>query len=121
MLLKISLPVPLKTHFDYLSDDTEKVEIGSRVLVPFGKRELVGIVIEIKATVEHSHKLKAILAVLDETALLPKELFHLLNWISHYYHHPLGECFFAAIPKALKAPTSAAFKMTTSWRLIDLN
>ena len=43
---KIALPVPLPTLFDYLPPaGGEKADPGARVLVQFGRRKLVGVLV----------------------------------------------------------------------------
>jgi primosomal protein N' (replication factor Y) len=43
-IVKVALDVPLNRLFDYLSDNSE-IRIGQRVLVPFGRRNQIGIVL----------------------------------------------------------------------------
>lgn len=46
-ILRVALPVPLPRLFDYLPPaDAKPVAVGQRVRVPFGPRELCGLVIE---------------------------------------------------------------------------
>ena len=48
-ILKVALPCPLRFCFDYLPDQSEAAwQRGLRVRVPFGSRELVGIVFDIE-------------------------------------------------------------------------
>ncbi len=103
-ILRIALPVPLRKTFDYLpSAHMPLLQVGMRVLVPFGRRRLVGILIEVaQETTCAPDKLKPIIAVLDETALFPPLIFKLCLWASHYYHYPLGEVFSAAMPTQLR-------------------
>ena len=47
--LRVALPVPLPRGFDYLPPagvQAEAVAVGQRLRVPFGQRELCGIVID---------------------------------------------------------------------------
>ena len=49
-VLRVALPVPLVRLFDYRAPDGAAVDasrIGARVRVPFGQRELIGIVAEV--------------------------------------------------------------------------
>ena len=102
-ILRIALPVPLNTLFDYRAADAP-VEPGCRVLVPFGRRLMVGVLVEQVATSEFAdHKLKGVERVLDETPLLGRELMATLRWAARYYQHPLGEVIATALPVALRS------------------
>src|SRR5690606_31366344 len=102
-VLQVVLPVPLHAHFDYACD--VPVAPGSRVLVPFGRRERVGVVIGSAATAAvDSSRLKSVSRVLDEVPLLDAESLATLQWAARYYHHPPGEAVAAALPAALRSP-----------------
>jgi primosomal protein N' (replication factor Y) len=106
-ILRIALPVPLHTLFDYRVDTDcagTGISPGCRVLVPFGSRRLVGVVIEpVTASEVDPRKLKPILRVLDEVPLLTGELMATLRWAARYYQHPLGEVLQGALPVALRS------------------
>jgi len=102
-ILKIAVPVPLYKCFDYLAPEgcTEAATPGTRVVVQFGKRQLVGIVIAEQKNSEYPvNKLKAIRQILDQP--LPAELLNLLQWAASYYQHPLGETLNHALPALLR-------------------
>lgn len=107
MILKVALPTPLRRLFDYLPNDDiaacQNIQPGVRVQVPFGRRTLVGIVMNItqKSDIELA-KLKPIAALLDEKPLFPKDLLNFFNKAAQYYHHPIGEVVFSGLPQALK-------------------
>ncbi len=103
-LIRVAVPVPLPRLFDYaLADAAVPPAPGCRVLVPFGKRELVGVVVgpgdgggmDVSA-------IKPVLCVLDDTPWLTDELVATLHWASRYYQHPVGEVFDAAWPSLLR-------------------
>lgn len=102
IILRIALPVPLRKLFDYLPLSNTPA-IGARILVPFGKRRLVGVLVEIANSSEvPENKLKSILNVLDETPLFTSVGLSLCVWASRYYHHPIGEVFSAAMPALVR-------------------
>jgi len=102
-ILRVALPVPLPKLFDYREGDTPAA-VGSRVRVPFGRNERVGIVAaRTDATEFDEERLKPVTAVVDEVPLLDGELLATLRWASRYYQHPLGEVLFGAIPIRLRA------------------
>lgn len=110
-ILRVALDVPLRRLFDYLPPpDGMPALAGMRVRVPFGRRKLVGFIVE---TAESSQLpaaiLKPALETVDERPLLDEAALSLLRWAADYYHHPIGEVLAAAVPKALRlgAPTVA--------------
>lgn len=113
--LQIALPVPLPGCFDYLYPGTTPPARGSRVQVPFGRRTLVGLV--------HGHglsdhpKLKAIQRVLDDSPVLPEELYRLCERAARYYHHPLGEVLSYALPALLRQGNDAEASQENAGKL----
>ena len=104
-VLRVALPVPLRQHFDYQLEtaDAAAVCIGSRVLVPFGKRLLVGIVWQIDPSDSFNDKaLKPISQLLDPSPVLGSLLRDLLSFAADYYHHPLGDVLTSALPALLR-------------------
>jgi primosomal protein N' (replication factor Y) len=102
-ILRIALPVPLNSLFDYRARGGP-VAAGCRVLVPFGRRRMVGVVVAQAATSDlGDDKLKDIERVLDDAPLLTDELMATLRWAARYYQHPLGEVLQAALPVALRS------------------
>lgn len=119
-ILEIAIPCPLRQTFDYLGSETDLPwQLGSRVVVPFGSREVIGIICGIKQQDSAPEKLKTISRCLDKTPLLPNEIFKLILWVSRYYHHPIGECFQAALPKRLRQNCPATLAMETIWSKVS--
>ncbi|NND45746.1 MAG: primosomal protein N', partial [Xanthomonadales bacterium] len=104
-VLKVYLPVPLPNRFDYLPPrEGPPPGPGTRVLVPFGKRRLVGVVGESAATsTVPASRLLPVHKVLDGGArLLDPELLELLAWCARYYRHAPGEVVVNALPPPLR-------------------
>ncbi len=118
-LLEIAVPCPLRQTFDYLADPAIKHwQKGMRVEVPFGSRQLIGIVVKIKTVADSdTKKLKQITRCIDVTVLIPSDLLQLTHWISDYYHHPIGDCFQAVLPKRLRLGDSADIQHESYWVL----
>ena len=101
LLASVAVPVPLYRSFDYRvpADSAADLRRGSRVRVPFGRRELVGIVVAPpRETAADGADFRPIGAVLDDTPLLPPDLLAVCEWAADYYHHPLGEVCATALP-----------------------
>ncbi|ANE57160.1 primosomal protein N' [Methylomonas sp. DH-1] len=130
LILKVATPVPLERIFDYLPPegcDAADLRPGSRVLVPFGRRRQVGVLLAVASDSDVAvERLKPALAVLDPAPLLSETDLKLLHWAARYYHHPLGEVLAAAFPVALRQGRPAvlelpkAYQLTSAGRQTDL-
>lgn len=121
MILQIALDMPLRRVFDYLPpqglDQRERLELGARVRVPFGRRRLIGILVGTPPESSlAASKLKAALEILDKQPVFDPVTFEVLRWAAEYYHHPIGEVFAAALPGSLRAG-QATLATTESWVL----
>ncbi|QOC22800.1 primosomal protein N' [Wenzhouxiangella sp. AB-CW3] len=99
---RVVVPVPLPRPFDYLPPSGQTLPpVGSRVLVPFGKRECVGLVVDHQAPTHASDRLKPISQVLDP-ALVSPQLLELALWCCRYYGAAPGEAVNLLLPGALR-------------------
>ncbi len=122
LIVDVAVPCPLRRSFDYLwpSDIQQRPEPGQRVLVPFGNRRLVALVLAVKDRSEHRQKLKAIIALLDdESPSLSPNQVALGRWAARYYHHPIGDCLQQMLPVNLRKPgkTEHRPRAADCWRL----
>ena len=116
LIAHVALPVPLYQLFDYKL--TLPAEIGMRVKVPFGKREAIGIIVKIdQQTTFDIESLKAITSVIDEKRLFSQPIWQLLNWATGYYHFPIGEVMFHAMPVLLRQGRQAINDGIKQWQL----
>ncbi len=90
--------------FDYLVPKSLEslIKIGKRVTVPFGNRELVGFILEIKK-VSDVDNLKEVKDVLDEEVILTKELLELGKYLKKTTLASLISCYQVMLPKGYKA------------------
>ncbi len=107
LILRIALDTPLRRLFDYLVPAdvaTSQFVPGKRIRVPFGRRRLTGILMEVaERSAVSPHKLKSALEILDAEPLLDSNLLGFLEWAAEYYHHPIGEVIAAALPLPLRS------------------
>lgn len=103
-LLNIAVNVPLSREFDYLPPRAGAIPApGCRVLVPFGRRQQVGLVLgHSNSSALPSGKLRHCETSIDESPLLGESDLKLIRFTSDYYHHPIGEVVAAAIPALLR-------------------
>ena len=117
-VLRVALPVPLPTLFDYLPVEGGTAEVGSRVLVPFGRGKAVGVVIATHVEPGVSgHRLKRVLRILDDTPLLDHELMATLAWSADYWLGAPGEAYANALPLALREDKPLPATGEEIWRL----
>lgn len=96
--------MPLATLFDYAAPSALQVQVGDRVMVPFGARQRLGVVVATDAASEVSaERLKSISAVRDDAPRLPADWLELMRFLSTYYQRPLGETVIGALPPRLRS------------------
>ncbi len=99
----VALPVPLPRTFDYLLPEGMAVKAGCRVRVPFGKQERIGIVAAVSERSELPlDELKPVAEALDNEPVFSTTVWRLLMWAAEYYHHPIGDVLFHALPVMLR-------------------
>src|ERR1700752_3982608 len=96
----VALAVPLRTTFAYAVPENlrAQVQAGSRVVVQFRKKSLVGVVLEMTGTAPEGTKIREVQKVLDLVPALTPKLLELGQWIASYYLAPIGEVFRAMLP-----------------------
>ncbi|NMB00986.1 MAG: primosomal protein N' [Firmicutes bacterium] len=80
-----------------------QIQIGHRVLVPFGRRKLEGYVIELSHKLEiEEHKLREILDLLDPTPIILPSLVELAHWMAQKYVGLFSEALQYMLPPAFR-------------------
>jgi primosomal protein N' (replication factor Y) len=111
-ILKVALDTPLDVCFDYLWRPEGNANLpaaptpcaGQLVLVPFGRREVVGLVISVHASSDVPlDKLKQVIALRSQLAPLSADWLSLCIFAADYYQRPLGEVAIPGLPKNLRA------------------
>ena len=124
LIIRVAIPSPLRRSFDYLVPDSfaeSPPQRGCRVRVPFGKREVVGLVIESTDSSDFAlEKLKPISAIIDRQPLLPESLFKLFIWAANYYQHPIGDALFSTLPVLLRSGSELPEIQIANWRATTL-
>ena len=126
-IVRVAVLSPLRQLFDYIiprnvveewPDFT--AEVGCRVMVPFGRREVAGLVVEHVTTSELSlDQLKPVNRLLDSGPLLPTKLLTLFSWAANYYQHPIGDALFGMLPVLLRKGDPLPTLGTRHWQLTD--
>lgn len=123
-ILTLAMPVPLRRCFDYLAPETltsaqlKALQPGTRVLAPFGRRKLVGILLQVKTTSDiPATQLRAVERILDDRATLPAAILDLSLWAAQYYQHPVGDAISNALPVLLRKAATPLSATEKAWRL----
>src|SRR6267143_1310058 len=114
----VALPVPLRTTFTYAVPEASRgtLQPGSRVLVPFRKKAMVGVVVELVETAPEGTKIREIARVLDFVPALTPKLIELAQWIAAYYLAPTGEVFRAMLPPLTEVKSQRQIRLTDAGR-----
>ncbi len=105
-ILRVALDLPLARLFDYRADDAQADDVGRRVLVPFGNKQVVGLIVEVRDTSDFDPaKLRDAKMILRDTPALPESWTALTRFCAGYYQRPLGEVMLNALPPRLRRPT----------------
>ena len=110
----------MRRSFDYLPAPGATLPgPGERVRVPFGRQRAIGIVAaHADASELPRAQLKSVTKAIDTTPLWDESTFGVLRWAADYYHHPLGDVLFGALPRMLREGAAATHEETV-WRISD--
>jgi len=109
--LQVALDTPLNSCFDYRWEcqPGDEPAVGQLVLVPFARREVVGLIVAVKGETEvPADKLKDAIAVRSQLSALPERWIALARFAADYYQRPLGEVALPGLPKNLRVPKTVA-------------
>ncbi len=86
MIARVTLEIALRKEFDYVipPELAGKVDVGSRVQVPFGARKVLGVVTAVAEESGHA-RLKPVLKVIGAQTLVTPKVLKLARWIADYY------------------------------------
>src|SRR4029077_11356113 len=118
---EVALPVPLRTTFTYAvpAELAAAPLVGSRVVVPFRNRSMVGVGLAMTERAPEAASLKRmreIVEVLDPAPALPTPLVELGRWVSSYYLAPIGETFRGMLPPAVEVRQEREWRITAAGR-----
>lgn len=111
-IAKVIVDLALDREFDYLvPPELENVlQIGSPVIVPFGRREVKGFILDFAERSEHTN-LKPVKALSGKKGLLDANVLKLARWVADYYIAPIELTIRTVLPAAVRRKPSG-FKET---------
>jgi primosomal protein N' (replication factor Y) len=106
-IARVLVQLSLNREFDYRIPDAlmGRVFSGSPVVVPFGRTQMRGFVVGLKAESEHAN-LKEILALEGEKPLIGDDILALARWMGEYYLAPAETALRAVLPGAVRRKTA---------------
>src|SRR5438552_10182019 len=122
-LCNVAVAVPLRTTFTYRAPErlAAEIEPGSRVLVPFRKKSLVGVVTEWVEEAPSDAKLRDVQKCLDLVPALTPKLLELGKWVASYYVAPIGEVYRAMLPPLTELRAQQIVVLTDTGRRAPAN
>ena len=103
-IVEVAVNVPLRRLFHYSVPDglADRIDVGHRVLIPFGRRDRTGICVAFPESSDIP-ALKPVREILQPDCRFDAHLLELTGWVSRYYHAPWGEVLEAALPPPIRA------------------
>ncbi len=120
LFVEVILPLALAKSYTYRIpfELNEKVRIGVRVIVQFGKNKVYsGIVKSVSNTPPEKYEAKYVIDVVDDHAIVDEGQLKLWDWIAEYYMCHLGEVMQAALPAALKMASETKIRASENTEL----
>ena len=124
LIVTIALDTPLDNEFDYQWQPQSAGEpppcIGQLAQVPFGRRQVIGLITAIKEVSDYeADKIRDIIAIRHALSPLSSHWIALARFAADYYQRPSGEVMLPALPKNLRAlkttALAAALKKINTW------
>src|SRR5690606_9454387 len=120
-VLRVALEIPLRRFFDYLpvpEVPLDRQQPGCRVVVPFGHRTMVGVIIAVSTQTDIAQtSLRPAQNLLDDAPILAPCLLQLCGWAADYYQHAPGEVYLQALPTALRQQKPLPASQVPGWQI----
>src|SRR3989304_10357531 len=111
--IDVAVDSPVFSQYLYAVPENlrQEIEIGKRVLVPFGKKILTGYITGY-STKTQAFEIKEVIDVLDDKPLLSAQMLDLCRWISRYYFAPLGLVIKSVLPAGINIKSLTVVKIS---------
>ena len=103
MIARVTLEIALRKEFDYAipPELAARIEVGSRVKVPFGPRQVLGVVTSLIEESTHTN-LREISKVIGQQSQVTPKVLQLARWIGDYYCCPVELALKSVLPEAVR-------------------
>ena len=114
IFVDVILPLPLVETFTFeVPEHFENIQIGTRVVVQFGKKKIyTALVFKKHAVAPQGYIVKPILEIVEDIPIVSKKQLKFWEWISNYYCCSLGEVMNVALPSSVKLSSETKFTLT---------
>lgn len=119
---EVAIPLGVNRTFTYrLPPALQSTHLGSRMLVPFGRKRITGYVVALLETLGAGAEvtdaeIKDAEELLDAEPLVTPEILEITRWVSEYYAVPWGEVLKTALPAGLNAAVEQIWTITPEGR-----
>jgi primosomal protein N' (replication factor Y) len=120
MFAEIAIPLHIRRTFTYRlpGELGRRARRGSRAIVPFGKKFLTGVIVDVRdsphgSLEEEGATIRDIEELLDEDPVVAPDILELTKWMADYYFCPWGECLRAALPVGMTRASERVLAITT--------
>ncbi|MCL1867734.1 MAG: primosomal protein N', partial [Paludibacter sp.] len=118
--ISVILPLPLPRTFTYSVPENlaEKVHVGMRAVVPFGKRKLYTSIVQVVHSQQPAtvYVIKEIVGLIDEKPIIRHPQLQFWQWISDYYCAAIGDVYQAAVPSGLKLQSETQITLNADFQ-----
>ena len=115
LIAQVVFDVPLDRHFDYQT--TVPLAVGQRVRAGFAGRQLTGLVVGMADS--SPYVVRPLDGTVDDLPPLPADWLALVHFASRYYHYPLGQTVFTALPAGLRGAKPFALPQDLGYQLTE--
>jgi primosomal protein N' (replication factor Y) len=106
IFVQVAVSLPVNGTFTYMlsADLTNGPPVGKRVIVPFSRRNVTGYILRVIPP-ENRKGLRDVTSIIDLDPLFPSDMVPFFEWLSDYYHYPVGLVIKTALPSGLNVKT----------------
>ncbi|MBT32872.1 MAG: primosomal protein N' [Thalassobius sp.] len=116
----VVLPVPVNQYFTYRIpfEYADEIQVGSRVIVQFGKRRIVtAIVVKKHQQAPVTQQVKYVLDLLDDEPCVNQIQIQFWEWVAEYYMCSIGEVMNVALPSGFKLTSQSRIQINPEFSI----
>ncbi len=114
LFVDVLLPVPITKLFTYRVpfEFNEKIGVGFRVIVQFGKKKIItGVIVKIHENPPEVYQAKYLIDLLDDSPVMNEKQLMLFEWIAEYYMSSMGQVLIVGMPSGLKLSSESKIQL----------
>lgn len=118
----VIVPLPIAGQYTYSLpvEMEERVQIGCRVVVPFGRKKFyTAIVTNMHYAAPEGYETKDIAEILDASPILLSGQLEFWQWLAEYYLCTLGDVYKAAIPSGMKLESETVIEYNSDFEAAE--